>query len=308
MKGLELAEKYYALYGKEAIKKAFPDYENQIAVGLVGEGSECYGYDDDVSSDHDFEPRFFMWIPRSLEKEIGFRLERLYAKLPKELDGYKVNPVAPVGETRRGVSVIEDFYKRFLGTEDAPTSVEQWLFIPSCYLSEATNGKVFRDDSGVFSQIRQKIASYPEEIRLKKIASSLFSMGQSGQYNYGRSRQRKEFGAAKLALNEFVTSALECIHLINGKYCPFYKWAFRSLRELPLLAETEPALEYLLNESEENSDKTETVEELASLIIMELQKQNITDEKCNGLVTHAYSVNYKIKDGFLRNLPVPAGR
>lgn len=308
MKGLELAEKYYNVYGKEAIEKAFPEYVDKIAVGLVGEGSECYGYDDELSSDHDFEPRFFMWIPRSLEKEIGFGLERLYARLPKELDGYKVNPVAPAGETRRGVSLIEDFYKRFLGTEDAPSSSEQWLFIPSCYLSEATNGKVFRDDSGIFSKIRQNIAFYPEPVRMKKIASSLFSMGQSGQYNYGRSRQRKEFGAAKLALNEFVTAALECIHLINGKYCPFYKWAFRSLRDLPLLSETEPALEYLLNESEEISDKTETVEELASLIIMELQNQNLTDENCNGLVTHAYSVNYKIKDGFLRNMHISAGR
>lgn len=308
MKGLELAEKYYDLYGKEAIEKAFPDYVSQIAVGLAGEGSECYGYDDELSADHDFEPRFFIWIPRSLEKEIGFRLERLYARLPKELDGYKVNPVAPAGEARKGVVTVEDFYKRFLGTENAPSSYEQWLFIPSCYLSEATNGKVFRDDSGVFSKIREKIAFYPEDVRRKKIASLMFSMGQSGQYNYERCRKRKEYGAAKLALNEFVSSALECIHLINGKYCPFYKWAFRSLRDLPLLSETEPALEYLLNESEEISDKTETVEELASLIIMELQKQNLTEEKCNGLVTHAYSVNYGIKDGYLRNMHISAGK
>ena len=53
MKGLELAKAYYEEYGRPMIREKFPDYEGRIAVGLAGEGSECFGYDDEISRDHD---------------------------------------------------------------------------------------------------------------------------------------------------------------------------------------------------------------------------------------------------------------
>ena len=53
MKGLELAKAYYEEYGKPMIEERFPEYAGRIAAGLVGEGSECLGYDDLWSTDHD---------------------------------------------------------------------------------------------------------------------------------------------------------------------------------------------------------------------------------------------------------------
>ncbi len=32
----------------------FQAYESRIAVGLVGKGSDCFGFDDVLSQDHDF--------------------------------------------------------------------------------------------------------------------------------------------------------------------------------------------------------------------------------------------------------------
>ena len=40
MKGLELARKYYETYGAPMIREEFPEYEEMIAVGLTGSGSE----------------------------------------------------------------------------------------------------------------------------------------------------------------------------------------------------------------------------------------------------------------------------
>ena len=48
MKGMELARSYYEQYGDQ-IRGMFPQYADRMAFGLVGEGSECYGYDDDIS-------------------------------------------------------------------------------------------------------------------------------------------------------------------------------------------------------------------------------------------------------------------
>ena len=58
MKGLDLAERYFVAVGVPMIHRLFPDYEEKIAVGLVGMGSECFGFDDEISRDHDWGPTF----------------------------------------------------------------------------------------------------------------------------------------------------------------------------------------------------------------------------------------------------------
>ena len=63
MNGLELSEKYYRTYGAPMLHDLFPEIEGIVAVGLVGSGSECLGYDDELSRDHDFEPSFTIFLP-----------------------------------------------------------------------------------------------------------------------------------------------------------------------------------------------------------------------------------------------------
>ena len=97
MKGLELSRKYYEEFGKPMLKEQFPEIEHLIAVGLVGSGSDCYGYDDDISHDHDFEPGFCLFVPDEniIDEKTFFNLERAYSKLPKEFCGYKRSLVKP---------------------------------------------------------------------------------------------------------------------------------------------------------------------------------------------------------------------
>ena len=58
MKGLELSQKFYLEHGAPMLQKEFPELCGIFAVGLCGSGSECFGYDDDISRDHDFEQGF----------------------------------------------------------------------------------------------------------------------------------------------------------------------------------------------------------------------------------------------------------
>ena len=88
MKGMELARGYYEECARDQIAATFPQYAGRIAVGLVGEGSECYGYDDSYSQDHDFGPGFCLWLDADTAKAIGRDLQRLYDQLPKEFRGY----------------------------------------------------------------------------------------------------------------------------------------------------------------------------------------------------------------------------
>ena len=56
MNGLELAAAYFEEYGRPMLESEFPQLLPYLAVGLVGSGSECFGFDDDISRDHDMEP------------------------------------------------------------------------------------------------------------------------------------------------------------------------------------------------------------------------------------------------------------
>ena len=311
MKGLELARGFYNDYGKQMIEEQFPEYAERIAVGFLGEGSDCLGYDDDLSADHDFEPAFCMFITQEDYDKFGFKLERAYAKLPKEYKGYKRALLSPTGGNRHGVITIEDFYTKHLGAPSVPDTVNRWLYTPSASLLNASNGEIFRDNLGIFSKIREELKKgYPEDIRLKKIAAHTIIMAQSGQYNYGRCIDRGETGAGNLCVYEFVRHAISVIYLLNNAYEPFYKWAFRGMRDLHKLNDLEFTLSGILemgNGRKEASEKREIIEDISRMIIEEFHNQNITEATCNNLETHAYSVQNKIKDAGIRNLHIMDG-
>ena len=311
MKGLELSKAFYEQYGKPMLHEQFADYEALIAVALCGSGSECFGYDDDVSTDHDFEPGFCLFLPGEdvIDRRTEFLLERAYARLPKEFEGFRRSLMNPVGGNRHGVQRMDDFFLSKVGAADGRLSAEQWLTIPEFYLAEATNGEVFRDDCGAFSAIREKIALLPEDIRRKKLAGELLTMAQSGQYNYNRCLKHGETGAAQLAAVEFVKAAMHTVFLLNRTYMPYYKWQFRALRALPLLSGLADPLEFLLT-TENGEDLCETkyliMEDIAGMVIEALQSQRLTKAICGDLEKHAYSVNDGIEDPSLRNLHILA--
>lgn len=312
MKGIELSEKFYREFGKPMLHNEFPEWEHLIAVGLIGIGSECFGYDDEISRDHDFEPGFCLFIPDEdlIGRGTAFALEKAYSRLPKEFMGYKRNLLAPVGGNRHGVIRISEFFKSKTGTSDGSLSMKDWFYIPEQSLAEATNGKIFRDDLGKLTEIRKKISYMPEDVRLKKLAGNILIMGQSGQYNYKRCILRGETAAAQLALAEFVKSALNVAFLLNKKYIPYYKWSFYALRKLKTLSSIYQPLEYLIsngNNEEEISRKEYIIEQICSDIIAELKKQKITQFNGTQMEGHAYSVNDRISDAEIRNLHILYG-
>ena len=309
MRGLELARTYYETCGRPMLEAQFPELLPLIAVGLMGSGSECFGYDDEASRDHDFEPGFCLFLPGegTVDRRAAFLLERAYAKLPREFMGFKRGLMSPVGGARRGVLRTAEYFKDKVGAADGFLTLGQWLNTPEQALAEAINGEIFFDGLGEVTAIRERLSAFPEEVRLKKLAGCLLMMAQSGQYNYPRCLKHGETGAAQLAAVEFVQSAIHVIFLLNGAYMPYYKWQFRALRALPRLALEAELLEYLIttdNEAGLVEAKRDVIEDICADVIEELKRQELTQAVCGDLEKHAYSVNDRIGDGQLRNMHI----
>ena len=334
MKGLEIARAYYEQYGEPMLRERFPGLMPFVAAGLAGSGSECWGFDDEISRDHDFEPGFSLFLPGEdvVDRRTAFELERAYAALPKEFMGLRRSLVAPVGGPRHGVLRTAEFMTDKVGKADGNLSLMEWLYMPEFSLAEAVNGEIFMDGYGEVTAIRERLRRRPEDVRLKKLAGQLLLMGQSGQYNYRRCLQHGETAAAQLAAVEFVKSTMAAVFLLNDVYQPYYKWCFRAMRALPKLALTAELLEYLLttdNEPDTAEEKSRVMEGIAADVIGELREQGLLGELMEQGLTgtevnretqgrgltgavgadlekYAYLVNDMISDARIRNMHILA--
>lgn len=311
MKGLELSRKFYETHGKRMIEENFPDYKSRIAVGLVGEGSECLGYDDEISMDHDFGPSFCMWLEEADFTAIGRQLQDCYEKLPREFEGITFQNASAYGKERRGALSISRFYEKLTGSGTGEYDWQDFLFVPEYSFATAVNGAVFVDELGEFTRIREKIENaMPRDIWLKKIAARAAGMAQSGQYNFSRCLSHGEYGASVVALSEFARQTAMMVYLLNHKFCPYYKWMFRGMKELSVLGGLAGKLEQLLvmgNSRENFPVKRDLVEQISQSVIDELKNRELADGDGDYLEAYAFSVMERIENPQIRGLHVLQG-
>lgn len=309
MNGQSLSKAYYLEYGKSMIEKNFPEYADRIAVGLVGDGSEAFGYDDEISRDHDFGPKFCMWLTDEDYDRIGEKLNQAYRELPAEFEGFSSKENMVHSEGRHGARRISEFYTSYTGSPTGPETWQDWLRVPTYLLAACTNGVVFSDPLGEFTRIRDRIRTeMPTDVKRKKLASKVFAMAQSGQYNFVRCIGHHEPGAAQMALYEFVKACVETVYLLNDAHCPYYKWMFRGMRNLPILPELERALEELLvHPSGDAMQIFEKMEAISIQIGKELVRQGYSRLTCDYLEPHAYEIQNGIEDEMIRALPISYG-
>ena len=301
MKGLELAKRYYEEVGLPMLRAEFGAQSDRIAAGLAGHGSECFGFDDELSRDHDFAPGFCLWLTEEDERDFGFALFRAYRRLPEEFCGIRLQKKSR-GAVDRGVMTVRDFYRFYTGTGEVPGTLRAWLSIPDFYLSEATNGQVFRDPVGEFSRIREALLSPPEDVTRKKLADRLFHMAQTGQYNYTRCLAHGEKAAAVTVLSDFCKYTAGALHILSGKYAPYYKWLFRSLSLLPGCAEAAGCMEKMLADPCNEAQNRICIESLCALAADRTRAKGYCMRTGADLEPYAYEVNAGIRDGDLRTM------
>jgi hypothetical protein len=260
------------------LKEKYSAYYDKITVGLVGEGSECFGFDDEYSTDHDFGPSFCIWLDNDVYNEIGESLSNDYNNLPKSFMGFKARNTIATGVGRVGVLKTRDFYKNILGF-DLPESENDWHLIEQKFLATATNGEIFKEGSGEFLKIRHQLSYYPKNVKIQKLAIALGSMAQTGQVNYSRMLKRGDIGSAGLCVNEFVKYAIECVYILNDKYAPYYKWQFKGMSSLDILSDISDVLIEIINTNVGDEKMHQLIEKVCDMVVAKLNELGLSNVK-----------------------------
>lgn len=272
---LEQSRDFYEQYGKPMIHNLFPEYESRIAIGVVGEGSDCFGFDDEISTDHDYAVGFCMWLTEEDMVAIGSELQKAYYQLVLEQNAFNSNMIHL--QNRRGVFEINDFYQG---------NIEE------CKLAELVNGEIFRDDLGLVTQKRKKLLKYyPEELWRKKLANYLHEFSQYAQVNYARMMAREDYMTASLCISRAIESAMDIAYVLNKQYAPYYKWKKKGLEksedmqdivwiceELSLISCQRKAWENKKYSSSQINSEDKCIvllETLARIILEELKDRNL---------------------------------
>lgn len=334
LKGLALARAFWEQHGRPMIAERYPEYRGRIAAGLMGHGSDCYGFDDATSRDHDFGPGFCLWLTAADYAAIGERLQADYDALPAEfLDvGPRVETARASGQGRRvGVFEVGAFFESLTGRTTAPaaTSPHEWLMLDEPTLAAATNGAVFADPLGEVGAARDGFRRMPPDVRLALLGQRLGMMAQAGQYNVPRMLGRADGEAAWLSVSEFVRASASAVFLLNGPatvgYLPYYKWHFAALRELasrPVsrLPHVHVALAETLRlasaacfggagfgeggkgATPARARLAEVIEGVCADVVAELRAQRLTSSEDPFLEAHRTQLRLRIGDEWLREL------
>ena len=299
IKGLELSKRYFYDIVLPEFKKSLKDILPLCAFGLVGEGSECYGYDDKLSQDHDFGPSVCIWLRKDDYLKYKNKINEVLKILPKTYLGFQELKESEWGYNRRGLLNIEDFYFKFIGFANPPQTINDWQKIPETALATVTNGEVFLDNLGEFTKIREQLLNYyPEAIRQNKIATRLMNISQHGQYNYIRCLRRNDLVAANQCLYLFVDEVMHLVFLLNRRYKIFYKWANRALLDLKILGNE---IHKLLQDMVFAQNKIPYVKKICKVLADELRNQKLTDCESEFLGDLGVDIQKNIDDEFFKN-------
>ena len=301
MRGLTLSRGYYHTVFLPACRARLPQAEGHFATGLVGEGSECFGFDDEWSRDHSFGPRLCIWLTREDEARCGPELDALWRSLPETFEGYR-RPADAANEGKRsGVFTVDEFYRRLLGVPDAPNEPARWLAIAEPHLAAATNGAVYCDGPGAFTAVRNRLlAHFPADVTRYYLARHAATAAQTGQYNLLRAHRHGEALAADSARARFIQSVIAMVFLLNRTYRPFYKWAPRAMRALPILGGEIHGKLLTLSGARDLRGQIALVEDICACLLEEMRLQGYTSGQSDFLMDHLPELMGRIESPEIR--------
>ncbi|MBM7568147.1 DUF4037 domain-containing protein [Paenibacillus sacheonensis] len=230
MKGIELCRRFHLEIVEPVMAQhaAFLSYSS----ALIGPGSEVLGYDTEMSTDHDWVPRVYLFLD---QPDIGHAEQirsTLQEQAPERFYGF------PVDIRKCVITTVPRFIERYFAVSKAERiELLDWLTFPSQSLLEVTQGEVYRDDRGQLSALRERFGYYPHDIWLYLLASGWQRIGQEEHLMLRAGYAGDELGSAIIA-SRLVRDIMNLCFLMERRYAPYPKWfgtAFKRLQSAEAL-------------------------------------------------------------------------
>lgn len=283
MKGLDLSEGFYWEIVRPLIARRFPQLLEKHAAGLIGYGSDVLGYDDDLSRDHEWGARCYIWLLDSDYDEYAASLDQAFdEEIPILFQGYPARfsldefheVLIPYNGTTNmhhiAITSVSRHMRIQLGLQSPQLTLYDWLVIPEQKLMEWTRGKIFTDPVGEITEVRMTLTYLPDEVWRYKLKYAWSSFRHL--YVAGLAALREEALSARLLLNRMVEKVIQLVFLYNRKYRPgTYKWMSKELAQIsPLVNEWIEHLEGILMEP----GVTRAVEQIEGILTTLVKQHN----------------------------------
>lgn len=231
------SHRFFETIVRPLLEQHFPTESQHMACGLFGYGSECLGMDDELSRDHHWGLRIDALLPDELYREKSQDIiATISSALPATFEGFELRQGHVAGAGLAPES-LDGFLRRTLGITHAPATHAEWLDLPEVDIVHVTNGEVWYDPSGRFSQIRDTLQGYyPDPVWRRRISHWCRYYSGMGLYALNRALQRGNMPYAYTAFSRSIKWALELGFLLNRQYFPYDKWLYPFFKELPTLA------------------------------------------------------------------------
>lgn len=259
MPGLDLNEHFYREVVQPILVAEFPALSHSAA--RLGQGSDVLGYDDEMSTDHDWGIRQQIFLsPADHARHALTISEALRQKLPYYYRGYSVHFGPPDEE---GVSLLQeihngpvnhlievvttrDFFTREVGLDPFRAwDAIDWLSVSQQQLLSVTAGRVFADGLGELEPLREKFAYYPPDVWLYLLACQWRRIGQEDHF-VGRTGYRGDDIGSRLLATRLAHDIMLLCFLMEKRYAPYPKWFGAAFQELACAPDLTPVLRQLL--------------------------------------------------------------
>lgn len=237
LQGMALSERFFFDAAKPILDAQFPDLV--YSAGLIGYGSDVLGYDDAISRDHMWGPRFYLFLREADMARRDAVWDALADGLPYEYAGFSVN-FTPPDPNDGGVQhpqkidhgrvnpliflqTMDQFLLDQLGTADlAHLSPLDWLAFSEHRLLSLTAGRFFVDGLHLADRLAP-LRYYPDDARCYLIASNWDILATEQAFVRRAADCGDETGSVLLCAR-MAERLMRLCFLYCRQYAPYSKW------------------------------------------------------------------------------------
>lgn len=256
IKGLELSESFFNENKALLFKKIPSNAIEYITIGLFGFGSECYGVDDEISEDHDFDQGFIILVEDSVPLTDFLKIKQAYDCLPKLYKRFCL-----LNQTKHGVHYMKE-YLNYLGVNDIKNISDESKAL-------LLNGKLFYQGfASTFANLRYDIRKNSNYDFLIDLSLKALEINKYIPYNLKRSLDRGDLYTFKSLKNNLINHLIEFYYIYHKMYLPHDKLRLKLMDNNSIIKKW---IYYILD----HDDISKLYEEISAKIIETLHNFNV---------------------------------